>query len=146
MVPSRQVFVAEVMIGQNNCSGDFARALLAATPAHLRIDDPRGRQSHPGRAKRLAVMERGLVKMQARAQDLTVAYNDELLLLALAASYIRGWIQNDVLRLWLRSRHPEDLVFLERLATRSDRSKKAKRSMKLSYASPIEDYAQVVSD
>lgn len=133
MVPSRQIAAASVMVRQNNCSGDFARALLAATPAVLRADDPRGRQSDRGGARRLAAMERELVRRQLAAQQLAAGYYEDLLLLALTASFVRGLMRNDVVRLWLQSRYTGNAITLERMASRSDSARRPKRPMKLPY-------------
>ncbi|PRX31673.1 hypothetical protein B0G75_105463 [Paraburkholderia sp. BL18I3N2] len=133
MVPSRQVAVASVMVRQNNCSGDFARALLAATPAGLRADDPRGRQSDREGVRRLADMERGLIRVQLVAQELAAGYYDDLFLLALTASFVGSWMRNDVVRLWLQSRYPGNAVTLGRMASRSECARHAKRPMKLAY-------------
>jgi hypothetical protein len=134
MVPSRQVAVASVMVRQNNCSGDFARALLAATPAGLRADDPRGRQSDRDGVRRLAAMERGLIRAQLAAQELAAGYYDDLFLLALTASFVGSWMRNDVVRLWLQSRYPGNAVTLGRMASRSECARHAQRPMKLAYA------------
>lgn len=38
MSPARQVEAVSIMVRQDNLTGDFARALLAATPASMRVD------------------------------------------------------------------------------------------------------------
>lgn len=134
MVPSRQVAAANIMVRQNNVSGDFARALLAATPGCQRADDPRGRQSNRDRARLLAEMERGLVGMQETARDLAAGYHDDLFFLALIASFVRGWMEDDVVRDWLGSQYAGNAATLERIASASDCAKKAKRPMKLAYS------------
>jgi hypothetical protein len=131
MVPSRQVASASVMVRQNNCTGDLARALLAATPAGLRADDPRGRQSDRDGVRRLVAMEGGLVRMQGIAQDLAAGYHSDLVVLALTASLVRGWMGNDVVRGWLQSHYAGNAVTLERIASRSEGARHAKRPMKL---------------
>lgn len=131
MVPSRQVAAASVMVRQNNCSGDLARALLAATPAGLRVDDPRGRQSDRDGVRRLAAMERALVRLQATTQELAAGYSDDLLLLALTAGLVRGWMRNYVVRAWLQSHYAGNAVTLERMGSRSGCVRQAKRPMKL---------------
>jgi hypothetical protein len=134
VVPSRQVVAASVMVRQNNCSGDLACALLAATPARLRADDPRGRQSDRDGVRRLAAMERGLVRLQMTAQELAAGYHADLVLLALTTSLVRGWMRNDVVRAWLQSRCAGNAVTLERLASRSEGARPAERPMKLPWS------------
>ncbi len=134
MTPARQVATARTMVAVDNLSGDFARALLAATPSSERTDDARGRQSHPDCAARLAGMERGLVQMQLEAAELRSHYDDELFHLALAASYVRGWMRNEVVTTWLRSHHPKFTIVLDRLAKAADFAAQPRRSMRLPYS------------
>ncbi|WP_408339540.1 plasmid partitioning protein RepB C-terminal domain-containing protein [Paraburkholderia agricolaris] len=133
MGSSRQVAAARVMVGQDNCSGDLARALLAATPASLRVDDPRGRQSDCKSARLLSAMERGLVQMQDAARTQMSGYHDDLYCLALTASFVRSWICEDVVRTWLQLHYPGAAHTLAQLAAVSDRATVPKRPMRLPY-------------
>lgn len=134
MTPGRQVATAQTMVAVDNLSGDFARALLAATPSNERSDDARGRQSHPDCAGRLARMERGLVQMQFEAAELRSHYDDDLFHLALAASHVRGWMRNEVVTTWLYSHHPEFAVVLDRLVKAADFAIEPGRPMRLPYS------------
>lgn len=134
MTPARQVATARTMVAVDNLSGDFARALLAATPSSERVDDARGRQSHPDFAGRLARMEQGLVQMQLEAAELRSHYDDDLFHLALAASYVRGWMRNEVVTTWLRSHHPRFAIVLDQLGKAADFAIEPKRSMRLPYS------------
>ncbi|NPT67394.1 hypothetical protein GS910_24655 [Paraburkholderia sp. RL16-012-BIC-B] len=134
MTPARQVITARTMVAVDNLSGDFARALLAATPSSERVDDARGRQSHPDFAGRLARMEQGLVQMQVEAAELRSHYDDDLFHLAVAASYVRGWMRNKVVTTWLYSHHAEFAVVLDRLAKAADFAIEPRRPMRLPYS------------
>ncbi|RKF36723.1 plasmid partitioning protein RepB C-terminal domain-containing protein [Paraburkholderia fungorum] len=134
MTPARQVATARTMVAVDNLSGDFARALLAATPSSERADDARGRQSHPDCAGRLARMEQGLVQIQLEAAELRSHYYDDLFHLALAASYVRGWMRNEVVTAWLYSHHQEFAIVLDRLAKTADFAIEAGRPMRLPYS------------
>ncbi|NYH24211.1 hypothetical protein GGD40_003690 [Paraburkholderia bryophila] len=118
----------------DNLSGDFARALLAATPANERTDDARGRQSHPDCANRLGRMERELAQMQVEAAEKRSRYEADLVYLALTASFVRNWMNNEVIVSWLESHHPRCAIALARLASKSDFAIEAARPMKLPYA------------
>ncbi|WP_408505962.1 plasmid partitioning protein RepB C-terminal domain-containing protein [Paraburkholderia sediminicola] len=133
MAPARQVAVVRIMVAVDNLSGDFARALLAATSASERTDDARGRQSHRDCAGRLARMERGLVQMQREAADLRSHYDDDLVHLAVAASFVRGWMRNEEVTTWLFSHHAKFAVVLETLAKATDFAIEPARPMKLPY-------------
>lgn len=133
MGSSRQVAAARVMVGQDNCSGDLARALLAATPASLRVDDPRGRQSDCKSARLLSAMEKGLVQMQDAARTQMSGYHEDLYCLALTASFVRGWICDDVVSAWLQLHYPGSACTLVQLASVSDMATIPKRPMRLPY-------------
>ncbi|MFP3564062.1 plasmid partitioning protein RepB C-terminal domain-containing protein [Paraburkholderia sp. SIMBA_030] len=137
MTPTRQVATAQTMVAVDNLSGDFARALLAATPSSERVDDARGRQSHADCANRLARMERGLVQMQLEAAELRAHYDDDLFHLALAASYVRGWMRNEVVTTWLYSHHPKFAIVLDRVAKAADFAIEPRRPMKLPYSPAV---------
>lgn len=134
MTPARQVAVAQTMVAVDNLCGDFARALLAATPSRERGDDARGRQSHPDFAARLAGMERGLFQMQLEAAELRSHYDDDLFHLALAASYVRSWMRSKVITTWLGSHHPNFAIVLDRLAKAADLAIEPGRPMRLPYS------------
>ncbi|MGP8433747.1 plasmid partitioning protein RepB C-terminal domain-containing protein [Paraburkholderia fungorum] len=129
----RQLAAARVMAGADNCSGDLARALLAATPASQRADDPRGKQSDRHGAKLLSGMEKGLTHMQETVQSLRPGYHDDVRYLALAASFVRGWMQDDVVTAWLLAHVPGAAASLGELALASDKASAPRRTMKLPY-------------
>ncbi|MFM0011656.1 plasmid partitioning protein RepB C-terminal domain-containing protein [Paraburkholderia sediminicola] len=135
MVTLRQLAAARVMVGADNCSGDLARALLAATPASQRADDPRGRQSDRHRARLLSGMEKGLTHVQETVRARTPSYHDDLYCLALAASFVRGWMRDDVVAAWLQSHAPGAAATLGQLVSASETATAPKRRMKLPYAS-----------
>jgi len=134
MITLRQLAAARVIVGADNCSGDLARALLAATPASQRADDPRGRQSDRHRARLLSGMEKGLAHMQETVRSLTPSYHDDLYCLALAASFVRGWMRDDVVAAWLQSHAPGAAAALGQLVSASETATAPKRRMKLPYA------------
>ena len=133
MIAPRQLATALVMVGANNCSGDLARALLAATHASQRADDPRGRQSDRHCARLLSGMEKGLTHMQETVRFLTPSYHDDLCSLALAASFVRGWMRDDVVTEWLHSHSPSAAATLAQLISASETATAPKRRMKLPY-------------
>ncbi|MBB4513928.1 plasmid partitioning protein RepB C-terminal domain-containing protein [Paraburkholderia fungorum] len=138
MTGPRQLAAAHVMAGANNSSGDLARALLAATPASQRADDPRGRQSDRHRARLLSGMEKGLTHMQETVRSLTPRYHDDLYCLALAASFVRGWMQDDVVTAWLLAHAPGAAAALGDLVSASEKAKAPRRTMKLPYTRAVQ--------
>ena len=134
MAPVRQVVAVRTMVAVDNLSGDFARALLAATRSSQRSDDARGRQSHPDCVDQLARIERGLLQMQREAAELRLHHDDNLVHLVLAASVVRDWMTNEVVTTWLHSHYPESAAVLERLAKAADFAIEPGRPMKLPYS------------
>ncbi|MBB5543335.1 hypothetical protein A8H39_10885 [Paraburkholderia fungorum] len=138
MTGPRQLAAARVMVGTNNCSGDLARALLAATPASQRADDPRGRQSDRHGARLLSGMEKGLTHMLETVRSLTPRYHDDLYCLALTASFVRCRMQDDVVRAWLLAHAPSAAMTLGELVSVSDKAKASRRTMKLPYTRAVQ--------
>jgi hypothetical protein len=134
MVPARQVAAVRIMVAVDNLSGDFARGLLAATVCSDRADDARGRQSHADSAARLARMEQGLLRLQRHCAELRSHYDDDLVYLALAATFVRKWVRNEVVASWLHLHHPKFAVVLVRLGEASDFAKVPGRHMRLPYS------------
>lgn len=133
MVPARQLETVRIMVAQDNLSGDFARALLAATPANERLDDARGRQSHPDCVRRLARTVGRLVEVQKEAALLRARNDQNLLCLTLAAGWTRTWIHDEVVAAWLLSHHPKYAAVLRRIVDDADFAVEPQRHMKLAY-------------
>jgi hypothetical protein len=108
---------------------------LAATPCTARADDARGRQSHADCAGRLAGMERGLLQMQRDCAELQSHYDNDLVYLALAASFVRKWMRNEGVASWLHLHHPTFAIALDALVTAADFAVEPGRPMKLPYFS-----------
>lgn len=72
--------------------------------------------------------------MQVDAAEQRSRYEDDLVYLALAASFVRNWMRNEVVAAWLYSHHPQFAGVLGRLAKDSDFAIESGRLMKLPYA------------
>ncbi|MFP3587944.1 plasmid partitioning protein RepB C-terminal domain-containing protein [Paraburkholderia sp. SIMBA_055] len=133
MSPARQVEAVSMMVRQDNLTGDFARALLAATPASMRIDAAHGHVSHPDCVRRLGGIVQRLTALQQDAQCLRSRHDGNLLLLTLAAGWARGWVRDVVIAQWLKSRRPDCGAMLERVVQDADHAIVPGRRMKLAY-------------
>ncbi|MGF6725212.1 hypothetical protein P3T43_004583 [Paraburkholderia sp. GAS41] len=133
MTPARQFVVVKLMCACNNFGGDFARALLSATPRAQMIASGPHKRSGGDRARRFAGAECQLLEMLERAKNLATGYNIELVYLAVAGSAVRSWLLNDDVVAWIASRYPMYLPNLMRLAGNADEAKEAKRPMTLPY-------------
>jgi len=133
MVAVQQVHTVSIMLRQDNLTGDFARALLAATPDNLRTDDRHFCRASPDCNRRLARTVRRLTAAQQEAELLRARHDDNLLVLALAAGWARAWIGDEVIALWLASRRPAELAVLKRIVDDADFAVAPRRHLKLPY-------------
>jgi len=133
MSPAQQVNTISIMLRQDNLSGDFARALLAATPENMRADGRQLCRVHPDCNRRLARIVHRLVAAQHEADTLRARHDGNLLVLTLTAGWARAWIRDDVIASWLASHRPASLAVLERIVNNADVALAAGRHMKLPY-------------
>ncbi|MGF6900378.1 hypothetical protein [Paraburkholderia sp. GAS348] len=133
MVPVRRTAVANLMNAVDNLTGDFAHALLAATPEGMRVTVARSERVDSSRARSFARIEKRLMGLHAKNQMLSAGHNDNLRYLAVCASYVRGWTHNRHIVAWLRLHYPVHAASLEQIAQEADCAKEPKRAMKLPY-------------
>jgi hypothetical protein len=79
-------------------------------------------------------MEQGLLQMRRDCAELRSHYDDDLIYLALAASFVRKWMRNEVVASWLHLHHPKFAIVLDALVTAADVAIEPGRPMKLPYA------------
>ncbi|CAD6562259.1 hypothetical protein LMG28727_07700 [Paraburkholderia kirstenboschensis] len=133
MSPAHQVQTVSLMLRQDNLTGDFARALLAATPADRRIDDGHLCRSSPDCTRALARIVIRLAAAQKDAERLRADHDSNLVFLTLAAGWVRTWIRDDVIGQWLTSREPAYLAALKGIVDEADSAIAPRRQMKLPY-------------
>lgn len=109
MAPPRQVEAADLMVGQNNFSAMFAKAVLAATPvdqlAMKRRRRETGSETSPSR-EQMARMERELAALQAHVKAVEDTYGVDNLHLTVARGYLAKLVGNAAIAAWLsRNRH-----------------------------------------
>jgi hypothetical protein len=118
MAPLRQIEAAELMVGQNNFTIMFAKALLAATPDKLLAD--RGKTKPSGEraitAEQIARMERELVSLQAQVKSVEENYGIDNLHLTVARGYLRKLLANTRILRWLTQHRPEYLAEFQLVA------------------------------
>jgi hypothetical protein len=116
MVPGRQVEAAELMVGQNNFTGMFAKALLAATP-DKQLVTPRRKVGESGASsEQIARMERELARLQVQVKTVEESYGVDNLHLTVARGYVRSLLTNARLVRWLGQHRPEYLGELQAIA------------------------------
>ncbi|KEZ21330.1 RepB plasmid partition [Sphingobium yanoikuyae] len=115
MLPARQIEAAELMIGQNNFTGQFARALLGATPDKL-LAKCRKKADTANSADQLAKMERELARLQIQVKSVEDTYGVDNLHLTVARGYVRALLNNARIVRWVDQHRPEYLTELQAIA------------------------------
>lgn len=118
MAPARQIEAAELMVGQNNFSVLFAKALLAATPNKLLVD-PRKRKPTGEAAvtsEQIARMERELAGLQSQVRSVEETYGLDNLHLTIAKGYLKRLLANAPVARWLMQHRPEYLAEFQAIA------------------------------
>lgn len=118
MAPIRQVEAADLMVGQNNFSAMFAKALLAATPENQLVD-PRKRKptrGNPVTSDQMARMERELASLQSRVKSVEESYGIDNLHLTVAKGYVAKLMSNLRVVRWLEQNRHEYLSEFQAIA------------------------------
>ena len=118
MASIRQVEATELMIGQNNFSTMFAKALLAATPDGQLVD-PRKRKptrGNPVTSEQIARMERELAGLQSQIKSVEESYGVDNLHLTVAKGYISKLLSNPRIVRWLELSRQEYLSEFQSIA------------------------------
>jgi len=118
MVPLRQIEAAELMLGQNNFSAAFARALLAATPSNQLVErrNPKPDGSSAITSEQMARMERELVNLQSQIKSFEETYGIDNLHLTVAKGYVGKLLANARVVRWLSQNRHEYLGEFQAIA------------------------------
>jgi hypothetical protein len=111
----RQVDAAQLMIGQNNFTVVFAKAMLAATPdAHL-VSVPAKRPASVS-SEQIARMERELASLQMQVKSVEDRYGVDNLHLTVVRAYMRTLLNNERVVRWIAQHRGEYLDELRSIA------------------------------
>lgn len=114
----RQIEAADLMIGQNNFSIMFARAIRAATPESQLITARKGRgtgtQTPSG--QQIARMERELAALQTQVKSVDETYGVDNLHLTVARGYIAKLLANSRVVRWLATHQQDYLGEFQKIA------------------------------
>ena len=107
MTSIRQIEAAELMLGQQNFTAVFARALLVATPENQLAPIARAKPQEPGSSReQIARLERELVSLQSQIKSVEDDYGIDNLHLTVAKGYIAKLLSNARVVRWLaQNRH-----------------------------------------
>lgn len=116
MVPIRQIEAAELMVGQNNFTVIFAKAMLAATSEKLLVEPrSKGRETAVS-SEQIARMERELASLQTQVKSVEESYGLDNLHLTVAKGYIRSLLANARIVRWITQHRGEYLAELHAIA------------------------------
>ena len=118
MMPLRQIEAAELIVGQNNFTGIFAKALLAATPEKLLAQPRKSRigADQPVSGEQIARMERELASLQTQVKSMEETYGIDNLHLTVALGYVRKLLGNTRVTRWLSHHRQEYLTEFQTIA------------------------------
>lgn len=113
----RQIEAADLMVGQNNFTVMFARAILAATPEDQLIKSPSRKNDASSNLNRqqIARMERELAVLQTRIKSVEDSYGIDNLHLTLARGYVAKLLGNSAIVRWLSHHRQEYLAEFQRV-------------------------------
>lgn len=115
MAAVRQIEAAELMVGQNNFSVIFAKALLVATPDKF-LTDPRKKKPGGATSEQMARMDRVRASLQAKVRLVEETYGLDNLHLTVAKGYVRKLLANARIVRWLSQHRPEYLSEFQSIA------------------------------
>ena len=118
MAPLRQIEATELMVGQNNFTAMFAKALLVATPDDQLVDPRRRKQmtAQTVSVEQIGRLERELVGLQNQIKSVEDGYGLDNLHLTVAKGYVGKLLGNARVVRWLTQNRPEYLPELQAIA------------------------------
>jgi hypothetical protein len=116
MVPARQIEAAELIVGQSNFTGMFAKALLAATPNEQLVTARRRTAEQSATTEQIGKMERELARLQCQVRSIEDTYGTDNLHLTVARGYVRALLANARIVRWLSIHRPEYLEEFQLIA------------------------------
>lgn len=117
MSPVRQIEAADLMIGQNNFSTMFARAIRAATPdSQLAGRKAKAVAASTPSGQQIARMERELAALQTQVKSVEETYGIDNLHLTVARGYISKLLANNRVVRWLATHRHEYLGEFQKIA------------------------------
>jgi hypothetical protein len=120
MKPLRQIEAAELMVGQNNYTGSFALAMLAATPPNQLVSASRGGPTDTVSADSMARMERELAALQLQNKTVEETYGPDVLHLTVVKGFLGTLLGRATIVRWLAKHHPEYLREFQNITEMSE--------------------------
>lgn len=112
----RQIEAADLMIGQNNFSVAFARAIRAATPESQLVVSRKGKSASTPSGQQMARMERELATLQTQVRSIEETYGIDNLHLTVVRGYIAKLLGNQKICRWLNTHRQEYVTEFQKIA------------------------------
>ncbi len=118
MTAVRQIEAADLMIGQNNFTVMFARALRAATSKNQLVASKKGKRcgTPTPSGQQIARMERELAALQTQVKSVEETYGIDNLHLTVARGYIGKLLANNRVVRWLAAHQQDYLSEFQKIA------------------------------
>ena len=118
MAPIRQIEAAELMVGQNNFTTIFAKALLVATADNQLVNSRKrkGARHTSVSSEQMSRMERELAALQTQVKSVEDSYGLDNLALTVAKGYIRTLLENYRILRWFSLNRKDYLFELQSIA------------------------------
>ncbi len=118
MTSVRQIEAADLMIGQNNFTVMFARALRAATSENQLVvaKQGKGRGKTTPSSQHIARMERELAALQTQVKSVEETYGIDNLHLTVARGYVAKLLANNRVVRWLAVHQQDYLAEFQKIA------------------------------
>ncbi|MEY8120498.1 plasmid partitioning protein RepB C-terminal domain-containing protein [Falsihalocynthiibacter sp. BN13B15] len=115
----RQIEAAEIMVAMNKYTVNYARSLLAATPASQLVNPEKPKAAKGISQQQLELMERESTNLEREFRLVEDSYGTDHLDLVLARGYVSKLISNTRVIRYMKMHHAEFLPELRKI-TESD--------------------------
>ena len=107
--PTRQVECVELMVATNNITVAYAKALLAATPSNMLVNERAQKKVKGVTADQMAKMEREMTNLEGQFKLVEQSYGQDVLNLVLAKGYLTKLLDNEAVIRYLSQNTPDIL-------------------------------------
>jgi len=114
--PMRQIEIAELMCASHNFSHNYARCLVATTPAEQLLEGDRGRETHGLTPDEISRMENEMAILGREFKILEEGHGRNVLNLVVVIGYIKQLLDSARAVRHLSQAHPEILTQFQKLA------------------------------
>jgi ParB-like chromosome segregation protein Spo0J len=121
--PVRQIEIAELMISVGNFSPLYTFALIAATPADLRLGNVQDKVSKRINPEDMARMQREMESLEQGVREVEESYGPNMMHLVLARGYLTKLLGNSRVVRYLSSHYQDILGEFERIIQTSSMEK-----------------------